>query len=738
MTIRPGKARLRAIASVLIPIILLLACDAPTGLFAPQTAQSLYSVALSRGPTSAGGSEGEALEEGAVLAPGAVVSIKLSSQGQSSEASSISVSISRSGASLAEARYEKRSAQAVPRAAEPGLTEVAALSDVPLPVTLPPNLPEGYYELVVDVSGDQTVLFQKRLPIFVSTASIAIQSIQVSPATVAPGSMAAAQARIDASPGADPYLVWSYDGAVLKRGLLSSGADQTLWKAPGAEAVYTLSLSVYPFAPPDAVPYAFRAPVERTAKVTVKRPSPDPANPFEADPGFVSLFHFDGTIQDSADSAAARALTRRGEPEAVIYGPGFGLRFDEASSVTIDSLLIPEKDGRLEAFTLMARLSGAQDPAPRASASPIPSPSPSVQAPAFSADPALSPMPALSAVPSVAPPVPSQSPAPPRATPAAAAPRSSFGTAYVFRSESSLPGFALELAVGATGEYLLSVSSGAAKAVSPSGILPDGRIHDLAVSVVPEEKGLFVRWFWDNKSVRSELLSIDMQPVPESGRCFIGGPGSATTILDEFGVFSSSDKEPREPWTGAYETLMRKTLKGAFIFAEGFDGIRSPESVPVSGNAAEKRGALVLSSGASAALPLPKARLAALDLEIALRQNDNPQDKRDFAFIASADGQELLRIGQNGKISASGADRGRVSGFFDGQTAKLKVLRDSSGAFLMNGAQRIPIGAAGLDASKLGFSIVSLGQSLSIESILISVSEDAEALSRAAARRPGA
>gem|GEM_PF-2124178 len=806
---------MRKIALAAIPILLLAACDYSAGFLGKPYADQYYAVSLAARDGSGGGYN-HVIDSGAVLAPGSEFGVSVTPLAGNTGLDLVSVSIIQAdGTVLAQAAYAREGA-AQPKNA-PSTQAAALVTDLAqaaLPIIVPVGLPNGLYSLRLEIYGEEGKVYERDFPVFITALSVSVASIQVCPSTVRPGAVAVLRAQVEASAEVDPYLVWTHDGEVVDSGLFSTGHGQILWRAPAAEGIYSVTAQVYPHPPADGKPFAFESRYPSSARILVRAPQFDPADPFQPQEGYYSRYRFDGDLDDSGSRSGKGRPKPSGDPGIFVYGPGYGVLFDEDSSLSVGGYPVPVQDGKLGAFSLMGRMMilprGASDdfpitviPAAMASAASgsfrlrtgideedatadslaVPSPSPSSDplaeaGPAPGSDPVLesSPSPepsdasetsdaleasasletSASLEPSATPadesPAPEPSPVPGESPSAEASPvpeaSSSpdaiisppivpsplpspspvepirLASGFLFRAESDSPGFSLELGLGADGQLYLSVADRSRKAVSESGIYPDERVHDLVVSVVPEEGGLYVKWFWDYRGTGESFLEFLPESIPRSGSASFGGQGSVAAVFDEFGVYSLERDGIREPWGGAFAALMRRSMRRGLVYADGFDSISLP-ALGLRGEAMMDRGALILGSGAELDLPVPADTAGAVEVEIAFRVMADSLRNREFSFAITLDGADVFRIGQDGRYALAGKDSGRLNGLFSGQTMRLRFGRDEKGFYFSNGAQRVSLPLRQGDRPAY---VLRIGRSmLPIESLLVSARADGEA-----------
>jgi hypothetical protein len=754
-------------------IFLLAACDYSIGFLNGNYADQYYTLSLNA--RSGTDSPGTPVEAGATLAPGAEFTISIDSQAGSPVFTVVSVSLVSGGSPTAQALFALEGAPES-RAADiqaTAKTLVPALSGTALPVLVPAEITQGPYLLRVELYGEADRVYEKELEVFISSEVLSIGSIQVSPASVEPEAVAVLRAQLELSGSLDPYLVWTYDGETLDEGLLSAGHGNALWKAPADEGVYSVSVDAYPYPPPSGIHFDF-AGKRLSARVVVRAPSNDPSNPFLPQSDFYAQFRFNGSLADTGTRAFKAPVETTGSPGIFVYGAGYGVRFDASSSLSSAEYLLPVKAGALQPFSLMSRIlllpAGADDELPVAliassgsgkgspgsvataviarrvfaeeaaavgdgSASPEPAENPgpsveSVSAPETAlASPDPSPAPADGPSPSPGS-AAADSAITPTAAPAVAAtlaalaspgPAPGGASGSVLRIESSLPGFSLVLGIDQDGQYILSVANRREKVVFESGIYPDERVHDLVVSVVPDARGLYVSWFWDYADIGSYYKEIDLGEISPNGRATFGGDGAASVVIDEFGVYSRERDGLREPWTGAFATMMRRSSRRGLVYAEGFDGVSIP-GVAVSGEASMDRGVLLLGSKSRMAIPFPSDMRGTYDLEISFRVMADSLRNREFSLVGISGGLEAFRVDQDGAFSLGGGESGRLAGLLNGQSLRLRVGKASRGYYVMNGGQRIYLPAD--REAILEFALSSGKSILPVEAILITSKDD--------------
>lgn len=676
-------------------LIFLSACDVSGNILSPAEKEQLYSVEfrlLSSEKTISGDADAAdlskssqketkaELSDGSSLMPGDSFSVSCKAQSPESQVSAVLVTLESADTDIASVLFLRNGYEAPASLKSPSLSALPSVLGSPLPVSLPEDLKPGIYLVRIDFFEKNAQVFEKNLNIFVLSSPPSVDSIQVCPASVSPGTSALVQAKVGYPADSRPYLVWRFGSDIIGSGLLSEGLDQFLWKSPLKEGVYGLKLSVYPFPPAGDLPFAFDSQVTRSAKIVVAVQAADTTDPFQESDDFYSLLHFSGNFDDSGYREAARKLLFAGLPRASVMGVNFGYQFDAERSLAFSEYLLPVKEGRLGAFSVMGRFTVSKKAA-----------------------------------------------------------------GDLFRSESSEPGFSLSLGLDESGQYVLSLSDRNQKIVSSSGIIADGRVHDLIVSLTPYENGYRAQWFLDYKAQTLDELAISFKNLPSSGRAFLGGQGAVQAVIDEFGIYASTDSSDSpsgaashtQAWTRAYFTLMSKTYREKLLWAEGFDGKVLPEYLETAGAVSLDSGALLLDKASSVSIPIAGRKEDAIQVDIKLR----PESGKGYSLSLGPKGSPAVRISPDGAIQwADGSEKASVKASSLNAISPSLRLEFSSGAcFLVSEKQRIELFP--LDGKEPSLSLrLEADSPVAIESLLVRRLSDIELLAKrdASARRVGA
>lgn len=420
-----------------------------------------------------------------------------------------------------------------------------------------PELPPGQYrlEIVVLESGEQV---ERRVTTIFSVGERPrIAGIASFPPLITASSPVLLTADLAAGGNADPWLRWTWRGKTIAEGTASSGAASVLWKAPADEGVYTVTLELFPFAPPAGTGFSFRSSVVMSTDIYVGAAGAAARDELDPASAYLSLFHLRADLVDAA--AAARDLPRSaeavGSPSVVPVGDGFGYRIGGGSGLHAPWPILPVADGTLEPFTLSVGLR----------------------------------------------------------------PEKLTGADRFLSATAGDLALALRLGSGASPE-LAVVLPGVPETVVPSTApsLEPGRRYLLSVSIEPRADGLSVRWFVDGRQVSQSLAAVALPATLSGGSATVDGPAGFSAVVDELGVFYRDEAGRPATDPGLLRRALRQEQGDRLLLAEGFDGMYLPPGVAVTGKAALGGGKLALSPEASVELPPISAAAGGFTLDIVL------------------------------------------------------------------------------------------------------------------------
>ena len=156
--------------------------------------------------------------------------------------------------------------------------------------------------------------------------------------------------------GRDPYLRWTVDGTVRSEGPASEGRDKLLWPAPQAGFAAPVGLALYPAAPPPGTVFSFPPPRSASAGLLVAAGTPVAEDEFSRAERFRALFRMEDTPDYAGRPGGAASFL--GKPRLDVHPGGFGLVLggEAGAGIRADTLLLPLADGKLQPFTVLARL----------------------------------------------------------------------------------------------------------------------------------------------------------------------------------------------------------------------------------------------------------------------------------------------------------------------------------------------------------------------------------------------
>jgi hypothetical protein len=365
-----------------------LSCELSSSFLSESERSALYEVELS---SKAGESDSVEIENGAYIDAGAALSIAISKLSGAGEvayldfivegtdvehrlAGPAAKTLTVPGSDAAAADAQSDDAPVNPDAAQPSEEQPAAsqplraesiyrlvpdLEGTLPPLVLPPDLAPGAYRLSLKLASSEGKSLQKLSIIaFIGLPLPTIDSVTVFPPSIEPSQAVLLAAALE-QPIGDPWLRWSRDGMPFAEGLFSEELDRVVWTAPRAEGAYSLSLEVFPAAPPDDLGFPFRAAAVQDLKAMVKASPGGSADEF-ADPlSYLSLLRLDGTFDDMGVRSRESQPVPFGKPRIDVYSGGFGYRFGEGAGIQIPGLMPPASQDAAAAFSLVFRLAPA-------------------------------------------------------------------------------------------------------------------------------------------------------------------------------------------------------------------------------------------------------------------------------------------------------------------------------------------------------------------------------------------
>jgi hypothetical protein len=442
---------------------------------------------------------------------------------------------------------------------------------------LPAALASGQYraDWILFSAGESVQ--KKSVSFFIAETGWKVTAIKSFPLVISSSATIMLKAELGVPPGANPWLRWSWKGRSLAKGALADGLDTILWVTPADSGVYTVTLELFPFAPAVGGDYAFSSTLALSTDIVVSGGTAAGASDLGADSSFLSLLRLQATLDDTGTGAHKNGKTRAvsiGKPAIVAQDDCFGYRLDASSGIQIPWFAFPMDGGVLKPFTLSLRVSLADHAAA--------------------------------------------------------------GT--LVRASTADGGFQLSLAMDPqTGgpAATLTVAGSPAIVIPWTGpALVDGQRSLLSLSIVPLGSTLTAQWFLDGEQVGARSVSCKLPPLTQSGTVTIGGDQGFAGIVDEFGVYAQDPAGRPAPDPDLYSRAQKKLLGARVVLADGFDGINLGTGFVVKGQGQLAAGSLLLSPGASLALPPVKVEGAPLSLSADL----SADSARSAVLVASWEG----------------------------------------------------------------------------------------------------
>jgi hypothetical protein len=413
-------------------------------------------------------------------------------------------------------------------------------------IVLPADLAPGLYRLDLVLYSGGEIVQKKSASFFVAKDGWRITGIRSFPPVITTAATVMLKAELDIPTGSDAYLRWSWKGKVIARGMLGSGFGQILWIVPADSGVYTITLELFPSAPPAGSDYPFTSSLALSTDVVVSKVAASAMNDLGPDSSYLSLLRLQASLADTGtgEKKAGKAKTSAlGTPDIVSLENKFGYRFDGSSGIQLSWLALPLQSGSLKPFTISLGVS-LDDPGTAKSL--------------------------ISAA----------------------------------ASDASL-GIDIEMDPHAGGPRARITGNGSAPIVIPwSGpALVAKQRYLISLSIVPQTEFLAAQWFLDGTQVG--MASVRYQPldIRQEGSLTIGGPNGFAGVVDEFGVYTQDPAGRSSIDPGLYARAQALAYGSSLVAADGFDGIFIPDGYMLNGKGQLAGGSLSLQPGARLVLP---------------------------------------------------------------------------------------------------------------------------------------
>jgi hypothetical protein len=404
-----------------------------------------------------------------------------------------------------------------------------------------PDLPPGQYKLEIIVVQDGEEIERRTSTIFSVLERPRIAGIASFPPLITASSPVLLSAEIAAVAGSDPWLRWTWREKTIAQGNRSSGTAAVLWTAPAGDGVYTVTLELFPVAPPAGTKYAFRSSIAMSTDIYVSAAGAAARDELGPASSYLSLFHLQADLVDAAAKGQKRVATPIGSPRIVPVGDGFGYRLVDGAGFHVPWPVLPvDKDGNLAPFTLSVGIR----------------------------------------------------------------PEQLTGADSIITATAGTLAFTLGLGTNASPELGIAVPDSPLLVVpSDAPSLEPGRRYLVSASVEPRQEGLSVRWFLDGRQVSETTASLQVPQPGENGSAAVGGGSGFAAVIDELGVYCQDDAGRQATDPTLFRAAMRKLYGDRMLLADGFDGMFLPAGFTATGKLVLSAGSLALQPGATIELP---------------------------------------------------------------------------------------------------------------------------------------
>ncbi len=420
-------------------------------------------------------------------------------------------------------------------------------------ILLPADLAAGLYRLDLVLYSAGEVVQKKSASFFVAKDGYRVTGIRSFPPVITSQATVMLKAELETPDGSNAYLRWTWKGKVIAHGMVGDGLDQILWVVPSDSGVYTITLELFPSAPPTGADFPFTSSLSLSTDVVVSASTASAQGDMGPDSSYLSLLRLQASLGDTGAGSIRAGKTRAttvGTPAVVTLENRFGYRLDGSSGIQISWLALPQQAGTLRPFTISLGLS-LDDP----------------QAAHTLVN--------------------------------AAATGGGFGLTVEMDPQTGGPRARLS---GAGGTTVIPWSGPA---------LAAKQRYLLSLSVVPQADTLSAQWFLDGSQVGTATVHAPAYAVGQDGSLTIGGQGGFAGVVDEFGVYSQDAAGRPSTDPGLYARAQAIANGSSLVVADGFDGIYLPDGFVLTGTPAGTAngkgqiaaGTLDLPAGARLVLP---------------------------------------------------------------------------------------------------------------------------------------
>ncbi len=400
-----------------------------------------------------------------------------------------------------------------------------------------PDINPGLYTIeytAYDSEGE--IKLNREIAFFFTDGVYSVKNITSYPPVITPNTEALLAAQLQYPADAEPYIRWSMGDEVLSEG---HNSDKLQWNAPDSEGVYSITVELFPFAPPSGT-YDFSSTAYMEAEFFVTGGRNTGENGFYPNKHYYSIFHFQGNWNDDGVRPVNGAVNPVGSPEVDVRGNVFGYYLDGSSGFKVNHMLLPVENESLSPFTAKVKLYVDKRPKNK----------------------------------------------------------SFFST----RTEDGTFSFSLSTNEEGVLESTI-VSGARSVTSSSGVLLSPNSAYTIALSVVPGMQSVTMQWFIDGNAVEIEEKGFSFGRIGQKGSAAIGGPDGFQGVIDEFGIFFKDSRNRAAIDPNIYYEKASEQHGSDLIYAEGFDGLYFPDSLKKNNLVTVENGHLVIKPNGEIQLP---------------------------------------------------------------------------------------------------------------------------------------
>lgn len=478
----------------------------------------------------------------------------------------------------------------------------AELQQEQLPSIDLPDIDPGLYTIeYTGFNSEGEIKLNREIAFFFTNGVYSVKNITSYPPVITPGTEALLAAHLQYPVSAEPYIRWSMGDEVLSEG---PNNDKLQWNAPESEGVYSITVELFPFAPPKGS-YEFSSTASMEAEFFVTSGRSKAENGFYPNKNYYSVFHFQGDWKDSGVRPVIGLVEPVGSPEVDVRGNLFGYYLDGSSGFKVNQMVLPVENGSISPFTAEVKLYIDTRPKNRSF---------------FSTE-------------------------------------TEDGT-FSFSISTDQDGVLKSTII--SGERSFTSSSGF--------LLDPNSAYTIALSVVPGIRSVTLQWFVDGDAVKIEEQGLSVGQIGEEGSAIIGGPNGFRGVIDEFGIFFRDNRNRAAIDPNIYFKKSIEQYGSDLIYAEGFDGLYFPDSLEKNNLLSVEKGHLIIEPDGELDLPELSVSHERVSVEMEIASFLNSSDQKltiaalDGSFepvsvgfngvVTSSSGQSRAIEYENGTIEA--------------------------------------------------------------------------------------